>query len=325
MSALLEAKGSPVRSASTSQSVFVPNPLYAHLIPGPFAKSAEGPATQPRPVEAQIQQSVSQSSTAAQFTPTFNSVESKISAQPSRPELTEGDKIEHTVPERYRDHIHTLSAEDRASSPHSLRSTGASRSSSRARQLHRVSHAPHLPGHHQSNKESSYPVRPTEGNERFALLMSKRSRSPELPSGRYISPMMPLLHVPLAAEMLEYQTRLQDLSRANAASRAAASRSTHRVAQDVNIYSTLARSYNGEALSGYSSRSLGGDRLGSSLSRSYAPSTASNPFAASIGSYGGGLSNVSRSMESSMYRNTVHKERNVGVGATPLWAQYKYA
>lgn len=174
-----------------------------------------------------------------------------------------------------------------------------------------------------------YEMRPTERNERFALLMSKRSRSPELRRTAYISPMLPLQSVPLAAEMLEYEQRLQNMSRAKGASRSGQvpySASVYHPLQEANMYSTLARNYHAQGLSAYSGRSLYGDRTANSLSRSYASSGGSylgNPFDVSIGSSGMSRANATgRSLESSVYRNAVHGDRpSIGV---PLWAQHKF-
>lgn len=323
VSASLEAQGSPFRGSSLPQHPFVPNPLYAHLIPaGSFATTAEAPSMQIRPVVPQ-NKSINREHASSSPPRSEEFADHSFGEQPSRPELTEGDRKEPVMPERG---SFLAPVADRASSPHTLRSASASRST-RTRQSPIVSRTHNSVRNHQlGHKEPTLTMRPTEGNERFALLMSKRSRSPELPSGRFISPMLPLQHVPLAAEMLEYETRLQNLSRASAASRAAPSRGVRNSANEMNIYSTLARSYNSESFSGFSSKSLGGDRLGSTLSRSYAPSNTGNPFAMSMGSNKErSVNTLGRSMESGLYRSNAQSERRGGVSAAPpLWAQYKY-
>jgi hypothetical protein len=236
-----------------------------------------------------------------------------LSKQPSRPEL-----LEEKVPA---DVIYN-------NGPSAERTAHRSRSAhqNRAEPPHPPSQGPH----HRtvvSSSSTSYEVRPTEGNERFALLMSKRSASPQLRSVNYISPTLPLKNIPLAAEILEYEHRLQSLSRANGATRGESlTRSANYPMQDVNMYMTLARSHQSDALSAFGSRSLYSRNRGElthSMSQSHAIGLGSKHFGKSVGSSVGGQSSniMSRSLESGMFQNAKQADRV----SQPKWAQYTFS
>lgn len=199
----------------------------------------------------------------------------------------------------------------------------------RAAPPHPPSHGPH----HSAAVSSStpYEVRPTEGNERFALLMSKRSASPQLRSVKYISPTQPLKNIPLAAEMLECEHRLLSLSRANGATRGdSLLHGANYPMQDVNMYTVLARSHQPNALSAFGGRSLysrNRGELSHSMSQSYAAAShGSKHFGMSVGSSAGGhTSNImSRSLESGMFRKAKEAEK-AHTASQPKWAQYTFS
>lgn len=307
----LRAQSNPSREIVAPQP-FVPNALYAHLLPGylPPAPAQENHLLAPPPRAAFAHQQEHQhQQQAVPPSPPRDGISSRgvsrLGDQPQRPELTEERAERAPILE---------DPADRISRREELRSASVGR----RLQMHstRTAHAA-APRMHE--------LRPTEGNERFALLMQKRSRSPELRRSAFISPMVPLQHIPLAAEMIECEQRLQSLSRAKAAPQASlASRSAYHPIQEANMYATLARSYHSEGLSAFSGRSLHGNRLGNSLSRSYTSSGhAGNPFSLSVGSFGGESrsSGVGRSLESGTYRGAVHSDR---LNGAPLWAQHKY-